>query len=112
MLDEVQKTCSHVAILKEGEKLFSGKVNEVLNISDTVEISSNNLEILELTVKEYENATEVKKEPDLLVVKLKGGTTTFDLNNFMISKGIVLSHLSIRKKSLERQFLELLTENE
>ena len=106
LLDEVQKTCSHVAILKEGEKLFSGRVNEVLNISDTVEISSNNLEILELTVKEYKNTTDVTKEPDLLVVKLKDGTTTFDLNNFMISKGIVLSHLSIRKKSLERQFLE------
>jgi len=112
LLDEVQKTCSHVAVLKKGEKLFAGKVNDILNISDTIEISSNNLEMLVLAVKEYDKVTDIKKEIDLLVVNLKEGTTTFDLNNFLVSKGIILSHLSVRKKSLEQQFLGLLTENE
>lgn len=112
LLDEVQKTCSHVAVLKKGEKLFVGKVNDVLNISDTIEISSNNIDMLKLAVKEYDKVTDIKKELDLLIVNLKEGTTTFDLNNYLINKGIILSHLSVRKKSLEQQFLGLLTENE
>ncbi|MBC8489011.1 MAG: ATP-binding cassette domain-containing protein [Bacteroidetes bacterium] len=112
LLDEVQKTCSHVTVLKKGEKLFAGKVNDVLNISDTIEISSNNIDMLKLAVKEYDKVTDIKKELDLLVVNLKEGTTTFDLNNFLVNKGIILSHLTVRKKSLEQQFLGLLTENE
>lgn len=112
LLDEVQKTCSHVTVFKKGEKLFAGKVNDVLNISDTIEISSNNIDMLVLAVKEYDKVTDIKKELDLLVVNLKEGTTTFDLNNYLVNKGIILSHLSVRKKSLEQQFLGLLTENE
>ena len=111
LLDEVQKTCSHVAVLRKGEKLYAGDVNDVLNISDTVELSSNNLELLAIAVNEYEKIIEVKKEPELLIVKLKDDTSTFDLNNYLIGKGIVLSHLAVRRKSLEDQFLELLKEN-
>ena len=82
-----------------------------MNISDTIELSSNNLELLALAVNEYEKIIEVKKELDLLVIKLKEDTSTFDLNNYLVSKGIVLSPLAVRRISLEDQFLELLKEN-
>lgn len=110
LLDEVQKTCSHVAVLKNGNKLFSGKVSDVLSISGAVELSSNNPELLSLVINEFEGTTDVNIEKDLIVARLKDGTTIYDLNYFLIGKGIVLTHLAERKKSLENQFLELLTE--
>lgn len=112
LLDEVQKVCSHVAVLREGEVLFSGSVSEVLNIADTIEIASNNNELLALALNENEQVIDVKSEHDILVAKLKDGITAFDLNNYLIGKGIVISHLAKRKKSLENQFLELLTDAE
>lgn len=109
LLDEVQKVCSHVAVLREGKVLFSGSVSEVLNIADTIELASNNNELLALALKKNDQVIDVKTEHDILVVKLKDGITAFDLNNYLIGKGIVVSHLAKRKKSLENQFLELLT---
>ena len=112
MLDEVQKTCSHVIVLNEGKKLFDGKVDEVLNLSDTVELSSNNNAMLELALKEYDQVDKINMELNILLVSLKDSTSTADLNEYLIGKGIVLSHLSVRRKSLEQQFLELLSNTE
>ncbi|MCB2220799.1 MAG: ATP-binding cassette domain-containing protein [Bacteroidetes bacterium] len=110
LLDEVQKTCSHVVVLNKGQKLFEGTVNDVLNLSNTIELSSNNLQILELALKEFKNITDIKPEKDRFLITLAEGVTTTDLNTYLISKGVVLSHLTMKKKSLEEQFLELLSE--
>lgn len=112
LLDEVQKVCSHVAVLKEGKVLFTGNVNDVLNMSDTIEVASNNIELLTAALKDNDQIIEIKPEQDVLVIKLKEGFTTHDLNNYLIGKGLVLTHLAKRKKSLENQFLELLTNAE
>jgi len=109
LLDEVQKTCSHVIVLNHGKKLFEGGVDDILNLSDTVELSSVNNEILEIALKEYDQINTLKKEVNLILVTFKGKTSTADLNEYLISKGIVLSHLALRKKNLEQQFLELLS---
>lgn len=112
LLDEVQKVCSHVAVLKEGKALFAGKVNDVLNIADKIEVSSNNIELLKLALNENDQIIDIDEEPDILVIKLKEAYSSYDLNNYLISKGIVVTHLTVRKKSLENQFLELLTKAE
>jgi len=111
LLDEVQKTCSHVTVLQSGKKLYEGKVSEVLNLSDTIEVSSQSIELLENILQKFDKIKSVVKENNLLLVTLKEGLNTTDLNKFLVDKGIVVSHLSMRKKSLEQQFLELLTEN-
>ncbi|MFP4469657.1 MAG: ABC transporter ATP-binding protein [Bacteroidales bacterium] len=110
LLDEVQKMCSHVAVLRQGKKLFSGHVDDVFNIADTIELSAQNLEILAIALSDYEGILDTKREGRILVVKAQEGITPADINEFLIEKGIVLSHLSLRKKTLEQQFLELLQE--
>ncbi len=111
LLDEVQKTCSHVAVLQSGKKLYEGKVSDVLNLSDTIEVSSQHIDLLENILQTFDKVKSVQKESDMLLVTLDEGLTTTDLNEFLVEKGIVVSHLSMRKKSLEQQFLEILTEN-
>ena len=110
LLDEVQKICSHVAVLRQGKKLFSGNVDDVFNIADTIELSAQNLEMLAIALSDYKGILDTKKEGRILVVKAQEGITPADINEFLIEKGIVLSHLSLRKKTLEQQFLELLQE--
>lgn len=110
LLDEVQKTCSHVVVLNKGQKLFEGKVSDVLNLSNTIEIASNNLKILELALKEFGQLSELKLVGERYQAKLDDGITATDLNSYLVSKGIVVSHLALKKKSLEEQFLELLSE--
>lgn len=112
LLDEVQKTCSHVVVLKKGRQLFAGKVRDVLNTSDLVEIAAEDNQKLNLTLGQIDEVSEVNQENDLLVIKLSDGFTITQLNTLLIEKGIVVSHLTLRKRSLEQQFLELLSNNE
>lgn len=108
ILDEVQKTCSHVAVMEKGKKLYSGKVSEVLNDAQWVELAAENMAGLQMALQQLETVENIQEEGDKYVVKLKTATNQAELNSFFFSKGIVLNHLALRKKSLEKYFLELL----
>lgn len=112
LLDEVQKICSHVAVLRKGKKLFSGRVDEVLTLSDTIELAAPDMGVLENVLKNFEGITEVNHQGNLIIAKLNDHTNSLILNSFLVSKGIVVTHLALKKKSLEQQFLELLKESE
>jgi ABC-type multidrug transport system ATPase subunit len=108
ILDEVQKTCTHMAVLEKGKKLFSGPVDEVLNVAQWVELAADNMSGLEIALKQVDFVENIQEEGDKYVVKLKSEISQAELNSFFFNKGIVLTHLALRKKSLEKYFLELL----
>jgi ABC-2 type transport system ATP-binding protein len=112
LLDEVQKVCSHVAVLQKGKKLFSGKVSEVLAISDCMELISNDLGVLLKAIEEHPKYKSHENIDGKLLVHFAGETKTEEINKFLHEKGIVLSHLSDRKRTLEQHFLELLQDNQ
>ncbi|MCX6305584.1 MAG: ATP-binding cassette domain-containing protein [Bacteroidetes bacterium] len=111
LLDEVQKICSHVAVLNKGIKLFDGKVSEVLAISDSYELSAGNLELLTNSVKQHPAFQSVVPGGDKIQVYFKDAVDPEELNLFFFHQGITLTHLSERKRSLEQHFLELLDNN-
>jgi len=112
LLDEVQKTCSHVLVLKNGKKLFEGKVDKVLTSSPLLEIASNDIPVLKKALSGFDGVIDVKEEEGLLLAKLNENVSAFEINKYCIEKGIVLTRLSLRKKSLEKKFLELLSKSE
>ena len=112
ILDEVQKVCSHFAVLKKGAKIYSGSVDEALNGSKTIEIASRDLDKLSFTVKEFKHLKNLEEEKDLLSLHLNDAMDAHELNTFLIEKGIVLTHLAIRKSSLEQKFLDILEESD
>lgn len=112
LLDEVQKVCSHLAVMHQGKKLYSGSVEEVMSESKTVEIASNNLEILSIALKDFEGITSISLDGKLLICKVEPGITPGDMNEFLIEKGIVLTHLNLRRKSLEEHFFEILQQGQ
>jgi ABC-type multidrug transport system ATPase subunit len=108
ILDEVQKTCTHMAVLEKGKKLFSGPVDEVLNVAQWVELAADNMAALQLALKQLDFVDNIQEEGDKYIIKLKSAINQGELNSLFFSKGIVLTHLALRKKSLEKYFLELL----
>jgi ABC-2 type transport system ATP-binding protein len=111
ILDEVQKTCTHVAVLEKGKKLYSGTVSEVLNDAQWIELSSENMAGLQLVLNNIDFIDNIQEEGDKYIIKLKKEVNLSELNRMFFSKGIVLSHLALRKKSLEKYFLELLDQS-
>ncbi len=107
LLDEVEKVCTHVAILKRGDLLLSGPVDEVLRAEDVVEVKADNLQELENTLQTMPGIKNIKLANGYLVLGIENGTTTKAINEYSASKGIILSHLLMKKKSLETKFMEL-----
>jgi ABC-2 type transport system ATP-binding protein len=107
ILDEVEKVCSHVGILKNGEMIAQGKVHELLYSKDPVVISAENMDLLEEEMIRSGMSETVSRDNNELLVVLKKGYTTSDINSYAFSKGLILTRLELRKRSLESQFLEL-----
>jgi ABC-2 type transport system ATP-binding protein len=108
LLDEVQKICNHVAVLRKGDILFSGEVSTVLAVSDCIELKSPDAEGLKAAISGHPMFKSMISADDKLLVYFKSDVAPQDVNHFLQQKGILLSHLSERKRSLEQHFLELL----
>jgi len=108
LLDEVEKVCTHVAIMKRGTLLTAGKVDEVLVNEDIVEVSSSNPDQLYEALSGVEGYSQIKREDNRVQVFFPVGTARLeDVNRFCFEKGITLNLLTLKKKSLETKFFEL-----
>jgi ABC-2 type transport system ATP-binding protein len=109
LLDEVQKVCTHFAVLKRGKLMHCGPVDEVGKGEELVEVIAYH-DDLHVRLQEFAGAAAIRKEKNYWVVQMKDGFHSLELNRFLFEKGIVVSHLATRKKSLESQFLEILSD--
>lgn len=107
LLDEVEKVCSHVVILRKGVSLYSGTVDGMNASHGFFTIQSNDMAKLQQALAEVKEIGTLKKEGDHLIAYLNEPLDSAALNKILFEKGIVLSHLVKRKESLEEQFLEL-----
>jgi len=108
LLDEVEKVCTHVAILKRGTLITTGNVNDVLIDDDLVEISAANIDALFSVMNNYGNGIKITREENTLQLIFPKGTARLDdINNFCFAHGVVLNHLIFKKKRLEAKFFEL-----
>lgn len=111
LLDEVQKICSHVAVLKNGKKLFSGKVSEVLQSSTLLEITGPDLNALEQALLKSDMIERTETDGEILSAYMKEGVESSQLNKYLFDQGLTVSSIALKKKSLENYFLELLAES-
>lgn len=109
LLDEVQKVCTHFAVLRKGKLMHSGPVDDVGKGEETVEVMAFH-DDLSIYLQEFVGSASIKREDGLYQVMMKDGFHSQDLNKFLFEKGIITSHLVTKKKSLEKQFLEILSE--
>lgn len=108
LLDEVEKVCTHAAILKTGTIITTGTVDEIMMDEDVVEISAANLQALSEIVKQLSTTILIDEKANTIQIVLPKGTAKLDeINRFCFNNGIVLSQLMMRKKKLEARFFEL-----
>lgn len=107
ILDEVEKVCSSVIILKKGRCIASGKVSELLNEKQVVIIETDDFDLLSVLINQNNNCKVLSKENKQFTIEIEAGYTPSDLNAWLFSKGIILSRLEPKHLTLESQFLEL-----
>ena len=108
LLDEVEKVCTHVTILKTGDVITTGEVNEVLQDEDVVEVSAADLTMLANVLQQFSNNLSINDISGTIQFTLPKGTAKLDeVNSHCFNKGIVLNHLLLKKKRLETRFFEL-----
>lgn len=107
LLDEVEKVCTHVIVLRKGEVLYSGQVDGMVTNEGFFELESDDNEKMILVLKTHSAIDKITTENGKVFVYLKSNLESKDLNQFLFSNNIILSHLVKRKNSLEEQFLEL-----
>ncbi|MFM7672379.1 MAG: ATP-binding cassette domain-containing protein [Bacteroidota bacterium] len=108
LLDEVEKVCTHMTILKKGVVLADGTVADVLMDEDVVEMSAADISELQTWLHARSIVTELDKETGRLYARFpKGAADMEQLNRGCMENGIVLTHLLLRRKKLETRFFEL-----
>ncbi|MCD4679009.1 MAG: ATP-binding cassette domain-containing protein [Bacteroidales bacterium] len=111
LLDEVQKTCSHVTILDHGKNMYSGNVDAILNETPLIEVSSDDLEKLFNALSNYTKIKSIYQEADKVIIMLDEDSNSADINEYLFSNGVTVNHLCNRKKTLEKHFLQILAQS-
>jgi ABC-2 type transport system ATP-binding protein len=123
LLDEVEKVCTHVAILKKGKLLTAGDISGTLSKEqqDTItgdapkpkqtamiEVISDDLEILVGVLKSLNGVVNINKSDGVItIVHYINELTPRQVNKHCFDNGIILSGLITKNKNLESKFLEL-----
>jgi len=110
LLDEVEKVCSHVVVLRKGIKLYSGSVDGMTTSQGLIELNTENdkdKDKMMALFSNYEGISSVKKEGSLIIASLNKSLSAADINMFLVKNNIQVSHLVKRQQSLEQQFLNL-----
>lgn len=107
LLDEVEKVCSHVLVLRFGKILYSGTVDGISNQSGFFELQAeSNFNLIE-TLKNHPEVEKISEAEGKVIAYFKTQLNASLLNRYLIENGIYLNHLVFKKMSLEEQFLEL-----
>lgn len=112
LLDEVEKVCTHVLIIRNGVKLYSGSVDNMVASNGIIEVKTDtDIEKLVNVLKNYYEIASVNVDGNLVTARLENEISASQLNKHLYENGIIVSHLVKRKLSLEQQFLDLTNNN-
>ena len=106
LLHEVERTCTHVAVIKQGRILRQSSVADLVAARVVAGVRGGNPEVLQRIVGEYPDTVHATLQEDMVVVELRNDDLAA-LNEFIAARGVFVSHLGLRRQSLEDVFMEL-----
>jgi len=107
LLDEVEKVCSHVLVLRKGQILYTGSVNGMISNEGFFELQADNANMLNNLMASHPATDKIEETEGKLLVYLKEPLEPAELNRYLSTNGLYLNHLVKRKHSLEEQFIQL-----
>jgi len=111
LLDEVQKVCSHFAVLNKGKLLYSGLVNDVSGDEQRIELAADDINQLYSLLENYPGKKNLEIQDKRIIITLPGDTPIARLSSYIYQQGVVPTHLVALHRSLEKQFLDILNES-
>jgi ABC-type multidrug transport system ATPase subunit len=103
LLDEVEKMCTHVAIINHGRLQRIGAVAELTGSSSCLRLSADSALPLFEAVSQYEFARNVRAKDGSVFLELIGGTPSL-LNRHLVARGIYVDELTSQRLTLEQAF--------
>lgn len=114
ILDEIEKICTHCAILKEGKLLRTGTIEEIIGNEEStlVKIGAEDKILLKKIINSNPemNIYKQSEESDLMIISVPRNTKADQINQYFFNEGIVLNQLDVYNESLENQFLDIIKE--
>jgi ABC-2 type transport system ATP-binding protein len=107
LLDEVEKVCSHVLVLRFGQVLYCGTVDGMTNQNGFFELEAESNSTLMEILQNHPEVEKISQDEGKVIVHFRHEFDASLLNRYLAEKGIYLNHLVYKKTSLEQQFLEL-----
>jgi len=104
LLDEVEKICTHVAILKRGRLQRSGAVAELTAAKAAFRVCAGDTRQLFEAVRQYESARNVRATGDAVHLDLIDAAPA-SLNRYLADRGIYVRELTSQRQTLEEAFL-------
>lgn len=109
LLDEVEKVCTHMAVLRNGKLKAEGPVSSIMAPGDLIFISGGAPpEKLLQVAQALPFVSQAKLVQQQVQLSLPPDVDSSVLNRAYFEQGIALGQLVVRKKSLESQFLEII----
>jgi len=104
LLWEVERTCTHVAIIQHGRIVRQDSIADVTS-HGVAGLRAGDLEALEAAIAGYPGARWARRKGDRVVAELADGDLAA-LNGWLAARGIHVSHLALEARSLEDAFME------
>ncbi len=108
LLYEIEKVCSHVAVLRKGDLLFQGRVEELMGEEGVIEVQSPDMDRLKTALATIQGIEKVKEQDGRLILTLNREMEPSELNRELARQEVYVSYLNFRKNNLEKQFLNLI----
>ncbi len=112
LLDEVQKVCSHFAVLRKGRKIYSGSVQDALQSTNHVTVGADQPEVLRTVAASCPGVAGLEQSAEGLRFQLIDGWSVSDLNRYLVQHDVAVHYIQQKKSSLEEKFLEILHEDD
>ena len=107
ILDEVEKICSHVAIIKNGQMLATGPIGAILSNDTTVELNSSNRESLLSALEQNDHIKSIIEKKNWVECLISEDLAIDQFSESLYKGGITPTRLVARKRRLEEEFLEI-----
>jgi ABC-2 type transport system ATP-binding protein len=110
LLDEVQKVCTKMIVLKKGVKIFQGSVNGLEKDKVIIEVMADDMELLEAVLSKSMDFQRFKRNNQIIQIEVDTNINKSALSAYLFENKVIVSHLAVKQESLEDNIFELLKE--
>lgn len=108
ILDEIEKICTHVAIMRYGKLLQVGEIGDIMSHEKRFLVKAEDMLQLQTALTGIAGIHSVKPSENELMIAVDDAFDASSLNRQLAEKGVYLSGLREHRKNLESTFLEII----